>query len=316
MYHKMSKESKYDDEEDEWVIEEDWYEEEKESSKDKDVLRLMKEQEELEKNYVILENCQSENFINELYKILIDHDNCFLEGAFVISDNEGKLFDKITSTCLPNNYRPSFGKLITHDIFLNESKFNKLKQNKTKLDSEFLKNKLLYFPDAYLFKFFQYENPLKDKAGKEIEMTYLCDPECNKNEKNERCIPSRKSLKRVMLFYPFQTIDLINRSIHRYLYVKLESSKVISIQHAREAFIAYTNPPVTSNSGYPFRRERLRNTTEEVYKIPLRINDAKFYNRFDDINVEEIRYYNNNVRSNDELYIPQALTNKILKKLK
>jgi hypothetical protein len=319
----MSKESKYDDS-DEWVLDDEWYDyndEKKDTvraeSEDKDALKLIKEQQELEKDYIILENCQSENFIKELYKILIEHDNCFLEGAFVISDNEGKLFDKLTKTCTPNNYRPSFGKLITHDIFLNDSKFNKLKENKTRLDSIFLRNKLLYFPNAYLFKYFQYENPIKDVTGKEIEMTYLCDPECNKNEKNERCIPSRKSLKRVMLFYPFQTIDLMNRYIHRYLYIKLESSKVISMQHAKEAFVAYTNPATTSDSGYPFRRERLRNSTEEVYKNPLRISDANFYNKFRDIiNVDEIRYYNNNVRSNDELYVPQALTNKILSKLK
>lgn len=297
----MSKESKYDEDED-WV-----------DIEDSEAISLIQEQEELEENYVVLENCKSEDFINELYKLLRMYDNCFLEGAFVISDDHGKLFDKITMTCLPNKYRGSAVDIITHDIFLNENKFNKMKENKTKLDTDFLKNKLLYFPNDLVFKFFQFENPIKDKSKKEVEMSYLCDPECLQDETNERCTPSRKSIKRVMLFYPFQTIDLVNRSVHRYLYFKLESSSFISVQHAKEAISAYTNPPTVSKSGYPYRRERTTNKSEERYKNILRVNDAKFYNKFNNINVEEIRYYNNNVRSNDELYIPQALTNKILK---
>lgn len=300
----MSKESKYSEEEDLESYEEI----------DSEALKIIKEEMALESEYVVLENCVSAKFINELYNILRQNDNCFLEGAFVISDQDGKLFDKLTKTCLPNNYRGSFGG-ITHDIFLNETKFNKLKLGRATLDSQFLQNKLLYFPNDKVFRFFQFENPIQDQTKKNIELTYLCDPECQKNQDNKRCIQSRKSVKRVMLFYPFQTIDLLNKSVKRYLYFKLESSKAISTQHTREAIIAYVNPPTKNDSGYPFRRERVTNDENNRYKTELRIADAKFYRKIPNIDVEEIRYYNHFVRSNDELYIPQVITNKILKDL-
>jgi hypothetical protein len=89
----------------------------------KSTYRMMEEDEELIE--VPEMRCVSEIFIQSLYNILRQGQNnyCFLEGAFVISDQDGRVLESLTNTCFNNDgnplntMRPSWMGSITHDFF-------------------------------------------------------------------------------------------------------------------------------------------------------------------------------------------------------
>jgi len=238
--------------------------------------------------------------------------NCFLHGAFVFEDEKGLLLNALTHNCGVNRWRKSLRDEITHNTFMNEEKFRKLGHNSI-LDTEFLTSMKLYYPDANIWKYYQYENFIKNEGGNTEILKYLCNPKCNEDEKLEECTDDRKAPKKAMLFYPFRVKSLKKNVSKRYLYLKLKSSPAISVEHAIEAAEAYTTD-VKDNSGYPRRRERLRKK-ETSYDDKLRIADHEFYESLNlsSNDKEDIRFYNDFVRSHNELFIPQSITNTLIK---
>jgi len=276
------------------------------------------QEEHLDENFIIVDKsyyqCKSENIIKKLYNILINNRNCFLEGAFVFSDNDGKLLEALTTNCGINNWRFSLKDNITHNVFINENEFKKVHRQSV-LDTKFLKSMKVFYPEAHLFRYFMYENPIKDNNENEKTLDYLCDPGCS-DEKKE--CENKKYPKRVILFYPFKvkSIESGKQIEQQYLYLKLEASRSVSVEHAIEAAEAYTNPKIKDESGYPRRRERLikGQTDKDRYDYELQENDKKFY---ESLNIElssddEIRFYNENVRAHNELFIPQEITDILL----
>jgi hypothetical protein len=268
----------------------------------------------VDKNYY---ECKSELIIKKLYSILVRNKNCFLEGAFVFSDNDGKLLETLTSNCGINNWRFSIKDTITHNVFINENEFKKLQgpYRQSVLDTKFLRNMKVFYPEAHLFRYFMYENSIKDKDENEKTLDYLCDPGCS-DEKKE--CENKKFPKRVILFYPFKvrSIESGHETEHQYLYLKLEASKSVSFQHALESVEAYTNPKIKDDNSYPRRRERLiqGQSNKDRYSEELREKDKIFY---ESLNIElssddEIRFYNENVRAHNELFIPQEITDILL----
>lgn len=268
--------------------------------------------------------CVSEIFIQKLYNILRQgkNNNCFLEGAFVISDQDGRVLESLTNTCFNENgnplntMRPSWGGVITHDVFLNPESFKNVHRG-SKLDLEFLAQKNITSIGEYYNSYNQYENDIRDINAKITELTFLCNPECNQTPRLEECIESRRKVKRVILFYPFMVVknapnpaDEIRK---RYVYLKLEDSHAVSLQHVISASQAYTNPVSSDSSGFDYRRERLKNSDEDRYKAVLRNKDQSFYYDIFSIgrNNEGVRFYNDYVRSNDEFFVPQEMTNAI-----
>lgn len=268
--------------------------------------------------------CVSEVFIQKLYNILRQgkNNNCFLEGAFVIADQDGRVLESLTNTCFNqqgnplNTMRPSWGGVITHDVFLNPESFKNVHRG-SKLDLEFLAQKNITSIGEYYNSYNQYENDIRDINAKITELTFLCNPECNQNPRLEECIESRRKVKRVILFYPFMVVknapnpaDEIRK---RYVYLKLEDSHAVSLQHVISASQAYTNPVSSDSSGFDYRRERLKNSDEDRYKAVLRNKDQSFYYDIFSIgrNNEGVRFYNDYVRSNDEFFVPQEMTNAI-----
>lgn len=277
---------------------------------------LKSSQEHSDEFYVITEKtykgqtCKTSDIIKNIYNTI--NKNCFLHGAFVFEDEKGLLLNALTHNCGVNRWRKSLRDEITHNTFMNEDKFRKLGRNSI-LDTEFLTSMKLYYPRANIWKYYQYENFIKNEGGNTETLKYLCNPKCNQDEKLEECTDDRKAPKKVMLFYPFRVKSLEKNVSKRYLYLKLESSPAISVEHAIEAAEAYTTD-VKDNSGYPRRRERLKKK-ETSYDDKLRIADNEFY---DSLNLssndkEDIRFYNDFVRSHNELFIPQSITNRIIK---
>lgn len=296
---------------------------------------ILEEGEEIETEYDIVNisaaPCKSELFILKLYELLIDTDSCFLEGAFVFADPDNKLFNLLTRMCEPNVFRKGFGEYITHDIFFKNSKFQKLvkkfNRGNTNVDMKELEGLTLYDPNARVFKYFMYENDIKNLKSQMTSLSYLCNPDCNdqkyaKNNQKE-CRESRKKTKAVILFYPFKVVrEEENKKIEqKYIYLKLEHTHSVSLQHLVEAYHAYMYPKKDDDSGYPYRRERTIDDSEINYKEELRNIDSEFYNNDlthgrKSINVrviqDEVNFYNNFVRSNDEMFIPSSVLDIIL----
>jgi hypothetical protein len=292
--------------------------------------------EEDEKFVEVKFECKSEEFIQILYQILRQgRDNCFTEGAFVISDENGKVLKLLTKTCLDdtvkdkiqydNNYRSSFFGVISHDSFLNSSQFNKGKVG-IKLYDQFLIDKGL-LEEGYTYNTYkQFENPIKDKNHKPKSLQFLCNPICNEQKEREECIEARRNTKNVILFYPFvveKDEGMGFKVFKQYLYLKLEEHPYISVSHGKEALYAYTSPVFEDESGFDRRRERFAGGKgEHKYKQNLRIKDFNFYKEFFVKNDQELsklqtelEFYNNFVRSNDEFYVPQTMTNDIISRL-
>ena len=288
--------------------------------------RMMEEDEELIE--VPEMRCVSEIFIQRLYNILRQgqNNNCFLEGAFVIADQDGRVLESLINTCFNNDgnplntMRPSWGGVITHDAFLNPESFRNVHRG-SRLDLEFLAQKNITNIGQYYNSFNQYENDIRDINAGITELTFLCNPACRQNPNLEECIETRRKVKRVILFYPFMVVknaaNPVNEIRKRYVYLKLEDSHAVSLQHVVSASQAYTNPVSSDSSGFDYRRERLKRSDEDRYKAVLRSKDQSFYYDLFSIgrNNEGVRFYNDYVRSNDEFFVPQEMTDRIFEEL-
>jgi len=287
--------------------------------------------------------CKSGIFIKELHKVLVDNNNCFLNGAFVFADDGGRIFNLLLESC--SNSREIINRYaalnrITHDDFFNPGKFNKKLplDYHMNLDVQFLKDNNLYNP-RHISQFMQYEMYIRDFNKNNIELPYLCNPECiqppageedlhafsrNLEPFRRHCNEARKSTKRIILFYPFRVkfnTGKENEFVKQYLYFKLETAPAVSVQHVVEMVEAYTSPPSVDDSGFPRRRERRTNPVEKEYKPSLKVSDRNFYQALGIQDVlennnpnamGEITRYNNYVRNNDELFVPQELSNRLL----
>lgn len=279
-----------------------------------------------EKFQLIDLNCRSEEFIKVLYNILRqgEDNNCFTEGAFVISDQKGEVFKILTHGCVDekgenNEIRVSYLGYITHDVFLRPTKFKSLRSG-SRLNKEFLIDEGV-LQEGYVYNSFkQYENTIRDKKSKPKSLEFLCNPVCNEDPNKAECIESRRNTKAIILFYPFVVEENLNMGLkeyRRYLYLKLERNKAISYEHAKDAYEAYLNPVMEDESGFDRRRERTTKQNEKRYKDNLNTKDLNFYQKFYNIDKDdkELKYYNEFVRSNDEFYIPQKITSDIINKL-
>ena len=293
--------------------------------------KMFKDEED-EKYVEVKFECKSEEFIQILYDILRKgRDNCFTEGAFVISDENGEVLNLLTETCLDdkkikydNNYRSSTLGIITHDSFLRENIFNQGKVG-VKLHKNFLiDNGLLV--EGYTYNGYkQFENKIRDKNHKPKTLEFLCNPICNEKKDNEECIEARRNSKSVILFYPFvveKDAGMGFKEYKQYLYLKLEENPHVSVGHVKDAVCAYAYPVYNDASGFDRRRERFTCKNEQKYKDKFKTKDLNFYREFYGKNDEELsklqlelEFYNDSVRANDEFYIPQRMTNDILKNL-
>ena len=200
------------------------------------------------------QNCMMFDVIKNLHRILILHNVCFLQGAFVFADEDGKLFKKLLSRC-DFKYRRTLIN-ITHDIFINPNRFDK-RGRQSKLDQDFLKKQKIYYPKAANLQYYMYEVNIQDENKNHFEYNYACDEKCQDNDSNkEICPDSIKQTKKIILMYPFQVIAQNEKK--RYLYLKLEDSHAASAEHAVSATKAYVLNPLYRLFGMKSQLEKYR----------------------------------------------------------
>lgn len=279
---------------------------------------LLSNIEEEEYEYAEPPKCNIRNVLEILHQVIIGRGMCFLQGAFVFADKDGKLFNLLTTDCNIGKRVPVF-RNITHSYFLDKNKFNKIN---AQLDEDFAKTMNTYFPYAINNIYEQYETHIQDKDRNPVDYDYACDVVCrDKPKEEEKCPESLKATKRVILYYPFQVTHFISSGNFkkRYLYLKLEETPAISLEHVKSALEAYIKPKTKVSYGegknYFLRRERKVDAhREQNYKNTELYNlDNMMYSSLNmNIKQEEINLYNNSVRSHYEMYIPQELTNFII----
>jgi hypothetical protein len=265
-------------------------------------------------------DCMMFNVIENLHKLLIMRNVCFLQGAFVFADDNGNLFKRLLHRC-DYQYRRRFGG-ITHDVFINPNKFDK-RGKKSKLDKEFLRQQKVFYPNAVNLKMYMYEIDIQDKNKKHFEYNYACDEKCQEDDRDKkRCPDNIKQTKKIVLMYPFQVHAYLpegkGKITKRYLYVKLEDDHAISLEHTVSASKAYFMNPFYRMVGYkqeegkyPIRRERVTNSEEKYEKSSFTKVDNQFYDLVN-ADQQEVLFYNTYIRNHYEFFIPQNVTNSII----
>jgi hypothetical protein len=223
------------------------------------------------------------NFFGKINAFLSLYNICFIGGAFIFEDNDAILYNLLTynkldiddnlcdSSIFPSK-RVSFKQSKTHGVFL--SKFSQV---------QCMPQIKLNIPGCKESRCIKFE--------REINLDNICNI-CKPD--NQRA-GNNDQTKRVILYYPF--IDTTTNK--RYLYVKLESHKMISKGHLLEASKTYI-----LKTKIPERREN------DHYTNKLKESDSNFYNNLSNyfgINYSGLDEYNSRVRNGAEFFISQDL---------
>lgn len=259
-------------------------------------------------------NCMMFDVIKNLHRILILHNVCFLQGAFVFADKDGNLFKKLLSRC-DFKYRRSFFKNISHSVFIEPTHFDN-RNKQSRLDKDFLIKQKLYYPGAVSFKVYMYEVNIQDENKRHFDYNYACDEKCQEDDNDKgRCPDNIKQTKKIILMYPFQVI--VGNTKKRYLYLKLEDSHAASAEHAVGATKAYIWNPLSKLFGvkppqekYPIRRERITLSDVPYRESELPRIDSRF-NQSVNSDLNEVMFYNLYVRNHNEFFISQKITDEL-----
>lgn len=208
---------------------------------------------------------------------------CFTRGTFIIEDQHATLFSRIINK--PCKVKNANWK-ITHIDVSKKPAFHCF------LDAKNVCGNAKYEIDI------------------EPAIIYLCDQECRVNSNN--CMDSKKDPKRVAFVYHFITKDK-----KEYTLIKLESHKTISIQHTMNAIKRYILKINHTSFYKSTRREDCHKDKEGCLNRNLHseYHIRQFlaaYPAYGKSMFDSIEYYNKNVRTGDEFFIPQAMTTTML----
>lgn len=245
-----------------------------------------------------MSNCKLLDLIDLIYdpnlQLLFpdNSDLCFTNGTFIFEDNNNQLFNLLLSC--EKSY--AFYKK-THKVILQTNPFF----CSTKIDKEIKK---CQSNDIY-----QYE----------IDIKPLKIINCNGFTVD----------KRVILIYSF-TVKL-NETHKNYIFFKLEEHQAISISHTSKAFNRYILHKETAKNNLMIRREdcfkdksgcKLLSLFKELQYDDENYPDKEYYEDIikklkDQLNqiIDSINFYDKNIRTGDEYFIPQSLTEYILELL-
>jgi len=245
---------------------------------------------------------------------------CFLRGTFVFEDNESKMF-KMLYNC---QHTQSFWKT-THSEVKNKIAVDaslrlkgtvKLQSVDEKWDEQ--KNK-----KGYIEKLYQYEVII------DPPFEYSCNKECRLVSPSTDCPESLKDPKGVALLYHFR-IKAIDGKQHAYTFLKLEGHYSLSIGHTVSAFDRYILKKNAKPANLPSRREDCGEKCEfKGKRICNNENkdNCSEYNERNDYHIiqfkkaapdmalsidKSIDIYSKNIRTGDELFVPQDITNALL----
>jgi hypothetical protein len=225
------------------------------------------------------------DFIGKIMAFLSLYNGCFVGGAFVFEDNDASLYNLLTYNNLnvPNA-----------DCHSTEFSSNTVSYKQSKTHGVFLKkfDSVNCVPKIKL-------NIAGCKEGRCIKferlitLNHICDV-CKPNSERAN---DKSQTKRVILYYPFAN----EQTNKKYLYVKLESHKMLSSGHLVDAVNAYALKNKT-----PERRET------DPYTNTLENFDNDFYNKMSEyfgINSSDLQQYNNQIRNGAEFYVSFDLLN-------
>lgn len=154
-------------------------------------------------------------------------------------------------------------------------------------------------------------------------MKYLCDKKCRKKNNYSSCKNRRKirDTKRIILFYHFK----YNK--YQYTFIKLEKHFSLSLKHGKEAFKRYKLKK-DKNTFYKLSRR------EDCFKnknCSLKKTDNTPYNSLNEYHIlnyiknnpnkktkieKSVNFYSKNLRTGDEMFIPEEITMYILEQFK
>jgi hypothetical protein len=229
-----------------------------------------------------------ERFVAKINAFLSLYDVCFIGGAFVFEDDDAKLYNLLTynsphvnnklchSSSFPSKL-VSFKQSKTHGVFL--SKYSQVSCIPK------IKLQMLGCKESRCIKF-----------EREIDLNHICDV-CKPDNQRVR---NDNQNKRVILYYPFMDTS----TNKRYLYVKLESYKMISTGHLIEASKTYI-----LKTKMPERRESDR-YIEKVQEM-----DNDFYRKMSQyfgVNASALDEYNSNMRNGSEFFVSSNLLDMFL----
>ena len=161
---------------------------------------------------------------------------------------------------------------------------------------------------------------------------FACDKECRDLSDNSTCKKSDRDPKKIALMYHFKTKAPESK---RFTFIKLETHRNADLNHFVSAISTYALGIDGNPSDYISRRESCKDKCIFSRDLECDENDMcympSFRNQYhiqnylnkmkNDANFEEIKnelyknlnYYNLNLRTGDELYIPQVITDQLLK---
>lgn len=225
------------------------------------------------------------NSLITLFNILSDQKMCFIGGALVIEDPNNQIFNKLTydSNSIDSNLSQYTKKIqtLTHSEF--SDKFYSI-NDKIKPSIIIPKSKCI-------------NNNFKcNKYERKIYIPKLCSIDCDNSE-----------IKRSLLYYPFK--DLQNNN---FIYIKLESYPTISIGHLQDAIKTYITKTKFNLDSKKCLPRRENSTNKEIWETKFKEKDYNFYKSLNlDVNdLNKINYYNTNIRTGNELFIPYSIIEK------
>lgn len=272
--------------------------------------------------------CHLRDFIINLYKndIIFNptEKNCFLRGTFIFEDNNSEIFSFLNHPKC--NTISSFWKN-THSLARKKRDVVASFKRKDLLPSKWDNKK----KKGFLEKFHQYEHVLVPK------LDHLCDlEECNIPLDNSMAYCSEISdQKGVLLMYHFKTI-----TDRKYTLLKLEGEFSMSIQHGLNALKRYVEKKDHESKIYGSRREDCcKNNNCDFstcypddkfgYSYNSKLGDShihRFIGNIQNSNIDvntinniirdinsSVEYYNRNIRTGDEFFFPQYMTDDLLK---
>ena len=251
------------------------------------------------------------NFIEKLYDFFNETEMCFLSGSMVF-DNDGQWLyrslmkgHRLTKNC--SNVSSRFSSS-SHLSFLKQSEFKEARD-------------AIGGTEEYMIR----DSPSAKQYDKKIGryLTYLCDKRCRATPTPPDCLPGDREPKGIGMFYPFSLVKSDDQTVSiDYLFMKLEQYET-SPTHPINA---------TKHLGHYFQRRRGH---EKVMTHPKRREDDKLVvpeNATNDFDImvkyytdhgatedqveqlkEKITFFNKNVRTRNEVYVPSEILGIILK---
>jgi hypothetical protein len=238
-------------------------------------------------------SCKIDKFIKQIYtpKVLFEPNRCFLGGVFIFEDRRSKLFDFLLC---PGIYQRSTS-ATTHKIVLEKSLNKKRFKNKNNTFKVSSMSPQGFIKDNDIL---QYEYELKKT------MRFLCEPACN--SPNARCDKKKAVPKRVVLFYHFIVNDGGKRT--GYTFIKLEGYSTKGLSKIPHMVDAVSKVVLGKKGKDPYDHRREKTLDGKTWEKDFLWKTEKWRRN-------KLAYYNTNIRTGDEFFVPQEKTNEILNSL-